>query len=386
MLKYAKKAMKKYVLVLSCLLTFTFVGCNYSKTDGLPHKGTDKTQESRLKISWDSLVVDISYTSGRGSFFMYDSVISFADSYYAKLYNFDCRTGTLLSSKFGVGDGPDEMRRYISAHPVGNDSVIMFVDGNGIVTLCGMDNYQLYRKKEMNFKWINNHSSNYDSPEIYGFDYFANIYNYQGKYVIPVTPLWHRMNSDASIPVDMYKKGHIFGLLDINTMEVMDVFGKFSDIYSEQNIPHCANFNYTLHKNIIYVSFAADSLIYVYEFPDKLLYTFGYECTGIDRSYTTLASFRDENADADRERCGLNREIHHFPNMGLFFRTYWTGIKQNKYGMQIYDEECNLIADILVPETFQLLGYYSPYFCGMTAPVETDDETWLTFYKLKITE
>jgi hypothetical protein len=61
------------------------------------------------------------------------------------------------------------------------------------------------------------------------------------------------------------------------------------------------------------------------------------------------------------------------------------GIKLDKSGIQIYDRKYNLIGDIVVPKTFQLLGYYPPYFYGVSAiPIETENETWITFYKLNI--
>jgi hypothetical protein len=183
----------------------------------------------------------------------------------------------------------------------------------------------------------------------------------------------------------MYKKSHILGLLDINTMKVSDLFGNFPPVYSGKSIPQYSNFSYTFHQDTIYTSFAADPLIHVYKYPDKYLYSFGYECTGIDRSYTVTDSFLDNEVYKDYERCGSNQEFFYFPDLGLFFRKYWTGIKLNKSGLQIYDREYNLIGDIIVPETFQLLGYYTPYFYGVSAiPIETENETWITFYKLNI--
>jgi hypothetical protein len=275
------------------IFLLVFWGCQSGQTDIL-HKGTDKRHENNLAVKWDSLAVDIFYTSGQGNFFMRDSVISFADRYYAKLYNYDCKTGSLLSSKFGLGHGPDEMLRYISAHPVINDTVIMFIDGNGIITLCGTNSYQLYRKRSMDFKWNNKYSANYNSPEIYGFQYEPDIYNYHGKYIIPVSPLWHRMNTNGFIPSNMYKKSHILGLLDLNTMEVSDLFGNFPPVYSEKSIPQYSDFFYTFHQDTVYTSFSADPLIHVYKYPDKYLYSFGYECIGIDRSYTATSSFLDD--------------------------------------------------------------------------------------------
>lgn len=55
--------------------------------------------------------------------------------------------------------------------------------------------------------------------------------------------------------------------------------------------------------------------------------------------------------------------------------------------MQIYDNTTyDLLADIDVPFSFKLLGYYDACFYGVTMmPRETEDNTYVTFYKLKLT-
>jgi hypothetical protein len=94
----------------------------------------------------------------------------------------------------------------------------------------------------------------------------------------------------------------------------------------------------------------------------------------------------DDSVYGDHGKCGSNGEIKYSPDNGIFVRTYWTGAKQNRYGMQIYDKGYNLVGDIRTPEKFLSLGYCSPYFYGVSALRETENETWVTFYKLKIAE
>jgi hypothetical protein len=86
-------------------------------------------------------------------------------------------------------------------------------------------------------------------------------------------------------------------------------------------------------------------------------------------------------------RNGLNAEIINFQELGLLFRTYIRNMEKATCGMQIYDNTTyDLLADIDVPFSFKLLGYYDNCFYGVTMmPRETDDNTYVKFYRLKIT-
>ena len=69
-------------------------------------------------------------------------------------------------------------------------------------------------------------------------------------------------------------------------MKVVDVFGYFPEIYKVSPTPHLEFFQYAIEGDRMYVNHTVDSLIYVYQLPDKPLYTIGYECKDIDRDYT----------------------------------------------------------------------------------------------------
>jgi hypothetical protein len=363
------------------------MNCNHSP-EMVIHKGIDKTEQA-INIKWDSIVIDAFNTSGQGNYFMIDSVITFADHYYARIYNYDCHTGTLLSQEFGLGNGPNELNRFFYACPVRNDTSVFIIDNSINVTFYGAQSYALERKGLLNFKWKGRYTGEYDLPEIYNFmlmtDLGGNIYNMgNDTLIIPIQPVINYACESEIITKAHFKKSHILGLLDKKTMEVVRVFGNYSSAYQKRLLPQFNFFSYLVRHDTIYVDFPVDSLIYVYKYPDKLLYTFGYECKDIDRSYTESNRIEDKIYD-DFQRCGFNTELIYIPELKLFCRTYMKSGHAGSYGLQLYNHTYDLIADIHVPCHFKLIGYYDSYLYGVTLiPEETYDNTFVTFYKLKI--
>jgi hypothetical protein len=377
---------EKYVTAI-LLLLFGLAGSCNDRPENTVHRGEDRSGNQMIEIEWDSTSLDIFYTSGQGNFFMTDSVITFADYTYAKVYNYNCKTGKLISSHFGLGNGPDDLLRFFYATPVRNDTSVFIINNNMDVSLYD-SHHRLDRKGVIDFGWNDRYSGKYDSPEIYNFmlmtDFGANVYKYGENVIIPLQPVIRYACKDGRITKRHFKKSHVLGLLNPNTMKVTEVFGHYPPLYLKKSLPQFNFFSYILDKDLLYVNFPVDPLIYVYEYPDRLLYSFGFECKDIVRKYTTSGVVKDDNYD-DYQHSGMNTEILTFPDLGLFFRTYVKNMENASYGMQIYNNAHDLLADIDVPNHFKLLGSYDSCFYGVNwVPVETDDNTYITFYKIKI--
>ncbi len=377
--------MKKTVFYLIFLLV-VFTSCKRNKD--VLHIGKDYSKTFDLVLEWDSLTIDIFNTSGIGDFFMRDSVISFADHQYARIYNYSCNTGDLLSYHLGLGNGPNELQKFLYANTIQNDTSVFIVNNNIEFFLCGND-YLLERKGLMNFGWKNRYTGEYDSPEVYNFmlttDFGVNVYKYDDdRVIIPIQPLIYYACENEIVTRKHYKKSHILGLLNLKTMEVDSVFGRYPKYYHEHLLPHIDYFSYLYSNNELIVSFAVDSLIYVYEYPDKLLYTFGYECKDIVRDYTESSRLTND-LYKDFIKTGISTEILNFPETGFFFRTYIKNMQNTSFGMQIYNRSYDLLADVEVPKYFKLLGYFDSCYYGITfVPEETDENTYITIYKIKI--
>jgi hypothetical protein len=371
------------------LLWATVNSCHTRSSENLPHKGENRTSNTSVTLKWDSTEVDLLYTGGVGNFFMQDSVITFAAHNNATIYQYDCTNFELIAEHFGLGEGPNELRRFSHATPIVNDSSVFIIDNDIIVTLYN-NRYELDRKGRIDFKWKGLQVDAYDSPSVYNFMshtiFGANVYKYGEDLIIPLQPIVRSVCEDERITEKYFAESHIFGLMDIHTMEVKKVFGHYPPVYQKQLLPHFSFFSYTFDRGLFYVDFPVDSLIYVYEYPDKPLFSFGFECKEIVRSYTRSNHFNNEIYE-DFKRCGINTEIVNVPETGLLFRTYIRDMQNTTSGMQIYDHATfDLLADVDVPFSFKLLGYHDGCFYGVTLmPRETDEQTYVMFYKLKIT-
>jgi hypothetical protein len=83
----------------------------------------------------------------------------------------------------------------------------------------------------------------------------------------------------------------------------------------------------------------------------------------------------------------MNRIISFTLIMGTLLCSAIRNMENAACGMQIYDSTTyDLLADMDVPFSFKLLGSCGGCFYGVTMmPRETDDNTYVIFYKLKIT-
>lgn len=113
-------------------------------------------------------------------------------------------------------------------------------------------------------------------------------------------------------------------------MKVVDVFGYFPEIYKVSPTPHLEFFQYAIEEDRMYVNHTVDSLIYVYQLPDKPLYTIGYECKDIDRDYTVSRKIDNSTLfEKDLQHVGFNTWLRFIPGSDVLCRTY---IKSAKTG------------------------------------------------------
>ena len=114
-------------------------------------------------------------------------------------------------------------------------------------------------------------------------------------------------NTPYRVEDKRYKEGAILGKLNLSTMKVKSVIGRFPEIYKHKPMPDMESFQYTISNGLLYVNHAVDSLIYIYKDSDNLQYTIGYECLGIDRNYTSSKIIdQNETFKNDIQHVGLN--------------------------------------------------------------------------------
>lgn len=338
--------------------------------------------------SLDSIVVNADSVSGRGNFFMQDSSIYFADVYYASIFQYRATDGTFLSRHFGLGQGPNELSPFLYAYPFKGGRGDCFIVDNSMNMYSYKDNeYFLERKGRIDFGWDNVDKDNYDSPSVYGVmemtDFGIDFTYMNDSTVLMPVNLVNRYLSN--VDAKRYTKGHILAELNLKTMQVEKVVGRFPAIYKQKATPFFEFFQYALQKDTLYVSHAVDSLIYVYKYPDELLYTMGYEVPGVNRNYTIGYDSDISHFEKDIKEVGTNTGLMYIPEENLLLRTALKSFDSKQVYLQAYSG-ANLVLEVNMPDFFKLLGYFDKYIYGVKMiPTETEDGHMnFVFYRFKI--
>ncbi len=372
-----------YVLLYSC-----------SNNDNYEIIISGKKKNLFDKIEMDSILVSAQNTSLIGTFLFIDSSIVFYDHDYASM-NYYGLNGKFKYRKLGLGRGPNELPSAYGLYPmVNSDKYLAF--GSSALVLHEVDktNWSVKKLGSIDYGWkdqiLNNpdptHYSSYGYndlvPWVFKISQINNDYAIMQYGSTHVNFSGYGKNSNADT---FYREARVFGVLDMNNLKIVDVFGKIPKIYQNYNyIPNYLTFSFTNKNDTIYTAFAADSLITAYTFKSEPLYSFGFEGKRIDRDYVETKN----RVDADVELMktlngpGYMLFLEYIKETGLLFRSYYRGSESSFDGLQIY-KGVDLIADVDIPKRFQLLGYIKPYYYGVRCLPNHDSETF-TFYKFKL--
>lgn len=363
------------------------VCCN-NATD-IHHRGK-RLLNARIE-SIDSLIIDANMTSSMGNFYMQDSSLFFADVYKCIIYEFSINTGKFLGVHYNYGNGPNELSRYLYAYPFENGKGNCFLIDNSLrMYVWNKSEYLLNDKGNIDFGWENQKRNNYESTSIYNImqftDFGINLSMVNDSVcLVPLSIVNRYINQ---IDKSRYIKGHVLGELNLNSMKIERVLGSFPQVYIEKPTPQHEYFDYVLEDGRMYINHAVDSLIYVYNYPNELLYTIGYEATNINREYTVGYDIDFETFNNDIKSCGINTGISYVKESGLLIRTSLLGGKNGlNICLQAYRND-DLILEQVVGTLFSFLGYYDGYYYGVKLlPIETEDEDIkIILYRFNITE
>jgi len=275
------------------------------------------------------------------------------------------------------------------AYPIRNKKgQCLIVDNSIMLHSFKQQDYELFHHGRINFGW-NGVCKDYDSPRAYNMmyltDYGVDFYYLNDSIIIFPVNLIDRFVSEKEIESDRYDKLHIFGELNVNTMIVERITGKMPEIYHEKPIPNFESFRFAMRGDTVYVNHYVDSLIYVYLYPDELIYTMGFEGRDIDRNYTQTTEL-DEGKTfmKDYKTVGSSAGLDYVPETNMLIRTYVKERVMRKTGLQLY-QNSNMLADIDVPNYFMFLGYNNGWYYGVRKlPLETENDIRFVFYKFRI--
>lgn len=376
----------KYFLKGLILTAMLFLSVSCSERDGGTHMGVKKLDKKISQI--DSVRVDVQQASGRGNFYMADSSIYFADTYYMSLFQYDAETGELLSRHWGKGQGPGELPSFLYAYPLeGKEGTFFLIDNAMRMYTYDNADFSPVDKGVIRFGWEKKGHDNLSSPSAYNVmemtDFGINFASLNDSTIILPLSIVNRFQDGLN--TTRYEKGHILGEVNLNDMKVKRVFGRFPAVYQEHPTPFFEFFSYALQQDTLYVSHATDSLIYVYKYPDTLLYTMGYEAPSVDRGYTVGYDVDFSAFQEDASHVGANIGLTYVDELGLLARTVLCSFSTGCVVLQLYDG-ADLVLEQPMPAFFRLLGYRDGWFYGTRIiPIETEDENmYFVFYRFKV--
>ena len=374
----------KCVIVVTVLLLY--YSCN-EETVTISHRGIVRSGGANVELL-DSVVLQMDSASMRGNFFMKDDTLCFADVFFGKVFQFDLSDGQMLSALFGKGKARDEISDFMFMYPVNNgDGSVFFIDSSNYF-YTSADLFHIKRHGMIDFGWGENAQKDLASPSVYNimemtdFDFKVTQIN-DSVCIMPVSLINRKLGSLVS---DRYKDGRIFGALNMKTMKVENVFCGFPEIYSHKPTNLFEFFSYDMSGDTIFVNHAVDSTIYVYKYPDKLLFTMGYECKQIDRGYSIGYDLDPSVLLEDVDHVGVSTQLYYAKDKGLLLRVLNGGKRYgNRFYLQIYNKDCDLVAEVDVPPFFKCVGHKGDILYGVNLiPIERNGEEKFCLYKLKI--
>lgn len=116
------------------------------------------------------------------------------------------------------------------------------------------------------------------------------------------------------------------------------------------------------NQNNIYVSFAADPMIYVFNDKREPEYAFGCAGADMDTDYNRCRSIDEIEAyRTNIEEKGYYCWLEYIDETGVCCRSYKKGAISEYDGLQVY-KDGKLISDCNVPKDFKVVGYIAPYY------------------------
>ena len=362
------KIVLKMIMIIEIL--FLSISCCHEPSI---HCGENRINGKYL-IKWDSLVINADNLSGAGNFFMQDSSLFFADLYYMAVYEYNVFNGEYITKHLGYGHGPNELPSCLYVYPSDNQiGEWIIVDNSLLMYSYNRESRVLKRLGFLDFNWDENDKS-FDTPALYnimemtdfGIDF---TYINDSTLLLPINIMERSITNSKS---KMFDKGHILGELDLKTMHIKNVVGKFPMIYNEKPNSYFDFFHYILKNDTLFVNHSIDSLIYVYEYPDKLLYTMGYEYSDINRDYTCGYDIDMSDFKKDCKTVGYNTGLINIPQTNLFIRTAVNNSIENHTVLQVY-EGADLVYETKVPFVFKIIGYLNGKVYGVNMlPIEDE--------------
>ena len=337
------------------------------------------------KVVMDSTFISSMY--GRAG--VVNGQLYYLDTYNSYLYMFN-QDGIVQERHLGIGNNPDEINcGPIAAHA--------FTSDGNLVIYGTSDDVYVYTKeyvqhKDASFRLRRDYSKMEENTkpdpqafETYTFPRFMVCRSWNEKTYINNNSAAYGFNYFET-PDDYSQNCRIITEYDIPNKKIGRLLGKgLPEIYqgtSDRNYIF-SEFTFDIdEEGNFYVAFMADSFIYKFNKDFKPSVAFGLKGNDMDVDYLRVTNPKEiyPKANEQYETKGWYTWVEYIPEKNWVCRSYHKGAHATTDGLQIYDKENNLIADIDVPVGFKPVGYIHPYLYSDVI----EQEEKLIFYKLGI--
>lgn len=351
------KATTRLLAEVLVILSFFLSSCkeNGNEKDTFFCKPTNnKVDISINNLSFEELDVNPDNTSYVGFSGIYGNKLFFADRLFSTLYQFDA-TGKCEGAKILHGNGPSEIPARFEDYTISDDGHHFFIGSStDIYEFDGSFN------KVNNYMFLNKKISEgdvYEKTDFY-MTFYSNVNMTVNDGILYMNVTGGNDDLDMTSK-DYYGVSRIIEKRQAATGDIIGYYGRMSP-----SVGYMTAFQKDFFRindaGDIFVAYEADDLIYVYDKDFKIKYSFGQSGKSMNRDYLELkvdgfASMLQSEQDTKGRYTSLR------VSNGLVFRTYWTGLPNNKTRLQIYDGT-TLIGDVDAPDNFKVLGYIAPYY------------------------
>lgn len=349
--------MKTKLLIFSCLW---LTCCSHKKETFFTPAENPLPTLLFTEIRYTPVPLDSILSSCLGELIVYKNQFLFIDKKFCYAYLFD-RSGKLIKRCLGKGHSPREIPTdEITGYGINNhDEVIIFSDLLYFVyDSCFTLKYYNTIKTDTRSRHQSKQGNN---PFIYGWPYdkFV-IHGHDSKlYYTAINKVYNQMTE----PYTFFNECFTILQIDAVTGTPEKTLGPYPPMYQKHplcQIPYC-NFDLDPEGNL-YISYEADSLIYKFDKNHKNVKTFGWRGKDMDCDYQTLtpqSSIRSIYLQ-ERNTKGYYDQLLYIAPLHWLCRIYQKGDKTKNDGLQLYDQDYRLTADLDIPRGFRIAGYIAP--------------------------
>lgn len=364
-LKYYHKMSQKALFILQ-IIFILLMSCSNPK-DAFFQSPVINDKNIQLEtLVLDSMLFDKIESTYLGFAEIVDNEIYFIDQRLCHVFIFD-NEGNFLRRTMGKGRGPTEIStNVIDGYERLPKKGHFFLGG---MLDCHIFNDNFERKSTYIMKKRPGANQPLDvtpdNPLIYTLVYNKLILKEHNGYMyLPIYIEQPTLNFVINSK-SYYANSRVIAKMNLINGEI-EILGRTSPVYDSN--PELRQFPWVIfdisNNGEFYLSFEADSLIYVYDDNFNIKSAFGFRGRNMNDDYMDISVSVErfgENFMTQRKTCGYYDWIRYIDERDLLFRSYHRGAESQTDGLQIYKSK-TLIADVDVPKGFRVMGYIEPYF------------------------